>query len=284
MLIYATLMLCAVLLAMLVYRYDLYEKEPWYLLLAAAAAGYVALWFVSNLEDRLHLMFAIPPEDLARQALVAAVCEELAKLLLVVLLALLFRSHFNDPMDGLIYGAFVGLGMAVHESAFYLSLEQPGVGNLGSEAVRLMLHLLLGGLSGFAVGLLAAKRTIRGTRTSNGAVLDGEIQTALSTPPLHGHIHLATRLWWLCLVVSLLSSLTLHFLWDYWVGLPVLTSALAGTSVDPVGLRFTSISLMLSDMAFFGGAAVLASRWSRLTFDPTSTRRLWKRSSAQCPP
>ena len=41
---------------------------------------------------------------------------------LVVALALLIPSQFNDPMDGIIYGSLIGLGMAVLESIDYLNL------------------------------------------------------------------------------------------------------------------------------------------------------------------
>ena len=45
MLVYLPTVACAIALAALVYRYDLYEKEPWYMLALAAvltiAASYV---------------------------------------------------------------------------------------------------------------------------------------------------------------------------------------------------------------------------------------------------
>ena len=39
MLVFGTLILCAVLAGLLVYRYDLYEQEPWYLLVIMAVIG-----------------------------------------------------------------------------------------------------------------------------------------------------------------------------------------------------------------------------------------------------
>src|SRR5690606_3183208 len=83
----------------------------------------------------------------------AAVTEELAKLAVVWAIALLWRRQFNDPMDGLIYGSFAGLGCAIEESvglhgwptgAALLPLQEP---------IRLLGHLVMGGIGGFAVGL-----------------------------------------------------------------------------------------------------------------------------------
>lgn len=43
MLVYLTLGLCAVFAAALVWRYDLYEREPWYMVLLAVASGIGAM-------------------------------------------------------------------------------------------------------------------------------------------------------------------------------------------------------------------------------------------------
>lgn len=49
--VYATLFLCTMLVAMLVYRYDMYEKEPWYMLVATAAFGVLVMWLLGYIED-----------------------------------------------------------------------------------------------------------------------------------------------------------------------------------------------------------------------------------------
>lgn len=235
--ILAAVVACALVLALVVYRYDLYEKEPWYLLAAAAGVGYLSMAAVGHLEDRSHRFFGIDPDNLAGQALVAATHEEAAKLLIVVALAFAFRRHFNDPMDGLIYGAMVGLGMALEESVFYMSLT-PDIGPtvIASEAVRLLLHLLMGGLSGFAVGLAAVRM----------------------------------RFWPAALAVWLAAAMGLHFLWDSWVGLPLLNDV-----EPPVDLRTAAIVLMGLALLSFGLTVMLASRWSCETFAPGRCRPLW---------
>jgi RsiW-degrading membrane proteinase PrsW (M82 family) len=235
--ILAAVVACALVLALVVYRYDLYEKEPWYLLVAATALGYFTMGVVGRLEDLTHFFFETDPDNLAGHALVAATHEEAAKLLLVAALAFAFRRHFNDPMDGLIYGAMVGLGMALEESVFYMSLTpELGPTVIASEAVRLLLHLLMGGLSGFAVGLATTRM----------------------------------RRWPAALAVWLAAAMGLHFLWDYWVGLPLLNHA-----EPPVDLRTAAIVLMGLALLGFGLTVMLASRWSCEKFSPGQCRPLW---------
>lgn len=149
MVIYASVGACAALLALLIYRYDMYEREPWYMLALAFAAGAVVSLGLGEMEDWVLGAFAAGGMPGAR-ATVAASHEEAGKILIVLAVALLARRHFNDPMDGLIYGAFAGLGMAVEESVFFL--EGPDL-ELRGEFVRLLLHTLWGGMSGFGLGM-----------------------------------------------------------------------------------------------------------------------------------
>lgn len=149
MVIYASVGACAALLALLIYRYDMYEREPWYMLALALAAGAVVSLGLGEVEDWVLGAFAAGGSPWARAA-VAASHEEAGKLLIVLAVALIARRHFNDPMDGLIYGAFAGLGMAVEESVFYMAGADP---ELRGEFVRLLLHTLWGGLSGFGLGM-----------------------------------------------------------------------------------------------------------------------------------
>lgn len=251
MLVYLVVLVCAVLLGWMVYRYDMYEKEPWYLLLVVMILGGVFMWGVGYLEDfsNARLGFDQPDVQTAGQAAVAASHEELAKLLVVALVALLFRRHFNDPMDGLILGAFAGLGMAVHESLLYLDvslsepLAEPRIDLVGRELVRLVLHILMGGITGFGVGLAVE--------------------------------HSRLPLWFAVLAGWLAAAMMIHFLWDYLCGIPaVLQDESGATSQTEVFRRGSAVLLMLTAMAFFGFSVVLGSRLSRKRFDPTSEKRL----------
>lgn len=228
--------LCAAILALLIYRYDLYEKEPWPLLLLVLFAGGLTGWLAGWIEDASLLAMGPRRESIAIQAGLASLTEELLKLLVVLAVALIFRREFNDPLDGLIYGAFAGLGAAVEESWFYLSLAgEPAAGMIGTEAIRLILHLFLGGLAGFGVGLARFRL------------------------PFWPGIFLA----------ALSADLALHFAWDYFCGIP------AQTEASQLTQRFYAIGLMLTALGAFGLSVYWGSRWSREVHAPESSRRLW---------
>jgi RsiW-degrading membrane proteinase PrsW (M82 family) len=237
MLVYLGISLWAVLLGTRVCRYDLYHKPPRTMLLAAFVLGLAAMWLLGHVEDLTAAGLGITLHDFSGQALVAAAHEEFATLVIVVCLALAWRRRFDGPLDGLIAGSFAGLGMAVEESLFYLSLSgRPGFETLGVEVVRLLLHVLLGGLSGFAVARAAARAK---------------------------HWPWALAGWWT-------ASATLHFLWDCWVGVP--RAEWGSSNVEP---RVAAVALAVVAMTLFGTAVVVGSRRSREKFAPQSSRSLW---------
>jgi len=45
----------------------------------------------------------------------------------ILTFSIVLSREFNDPMDGLIYGRLIGLGMAVQESLLYLRLSPPTI-------------------------------------------------------------------------------------------------------------------------------------------------------------
>jgi RsiW-degrading membrane proteinase PrsW (M82 family) len=139
-------------------------------------------------------------------------------------------------MDGIIYGSVVGLGMAIEESLFFLDLDPP-VGDLlpPAEIIRLCGHLVLGGITGFAIGM--ARFRMRGW-----------------VPALIG-----------CLTVSM----GLHFLWD-WIAF---SASRAGDIA--AWQTVAAVSIMVGGMIFYGALVTRASAWSRAMFAPESRRRLW---------
>jgi RsiW-degrading membrane proteinase PrsW (M82 family) len=250
MLVYLAVLGCGVLLGLTVYRYDLYEKEPWYLLLFAVLLGYCIFWGLGFVEDFSNArlgFYQAGVDHTAGQAAVAASHEELAKLLAVVLMALLFRKDFNDPMDGLIYGAFAALGMAVEESFYLLRLSfrgapvEAGIDIIGREVVRLVLHILMGGISGFGVGLVVERARL--------------------------------RYWYVMLAAFLAASVTIHFLWDWLCGIP---AASGEPSLEAeVFQRGIAVILTLAAMGIFGLAVMIGSRLSRARFAPDSDKKVW---------
>jgi RsiW-degrading membrane proteinase PrsW (M82 family) len=183
--LYGTLALCALGAAFIVYRNDLYDREPAWLLALTAGLGGTAMW-LAGLVESWTLDWSGLTSRPAIAALAAAV-EETAKVLVVAAVALSARKAFNDPLDGLIYGSLAGLGMALEESVAYLRAEPRGPRILPPvELVRLCGHLVMGGIGAFALGMAATGR----------------------------------RAWPLALVGGLVAATSFHFAWD-WLALSV---------------------------------------------------------------
>ncbi len=156
-LLYSMLAVCGVLCVALIRRYDLHDREPWWAVLLAVALGAVAMFIAGR--TQVWILSAGGSWAARNFNLLMAICagvtEEAAKALVVVMLAVVCRSIFNDPLDGLIFGALAGLGAALEESVVFLLHEQRAGVLPGTEPVRLMGHLVMGGISGFGFGSLA---------------------------------------------------------------------------------------------------------------------------------
>lgn len=237
MLLYSTLLLCAVGAALIVYRYDLYDREPWNMLVLMATAGAVVMWLLADAEA-WTLIYVLDNTGLTAISAVAATHEEGARLILVALLAVLAPKLFNDPIDGLIYGSVVGLGMASAESLMRLESlpTRPSV-LPAAEVVRFLGHLILGGITGYGVGLARI-----------------------------GH-----RLWIPILSALVLASMIWHFAWD-WIAYDAAFLGAAAT-----WHTYASMALMLTGLALYAGLVVKGSSRSRDRFDPTSKARVWDR-------
>jgi len=235
MLVFLSVITCAAVFAVLIYRYDLHEKEPWPLVLLVIVLGGMTGWLAGSIEDALLIGLGQRGESIAVQAAVASLTEELLKLLAVLFVLVLFAKEFNDPLDGLIYGAFAGLGAAVEESWFYVFSERdPGLDLVGTEAVRLLLHVFLGGLAGFGVGLARFRLP-----------------------------------YWQALFFGAFAlDLLLHFGWDALCGIP------AQGEESMLGQRLLAIGLMLTALLLFGLAVAFGSRCSKAVHAPESSKRL----------
>lgn len=111
---------------LVVRRMDRNEKEPWRLVLVAAAWGAIVatslvIWGESLWDATAqHTLVPGPGLD-ASIAFSAGLFEELAKGAAVVLLFLVMRDDFDDVVDGIVYGAAVGLGFNFLESIAYMT-------------------------------------------------------------------------------------------------------------------------------------------------------------------
>jgi len=167
----------------MVLRYDLYDREPWHTLALVMLVGAALMWLSGKAQGTLIRLAADYTPSIAGNtlfALLAGTLEEIAKLASVAIIAVLFRRHFNDPIDGLIYGSFAGLGAAIKESIFYMGFDSTTMILPGQEPLRLMGHLIMGGIGGFGMGFWATR----------------------------------VRLWPLWTLGSLACAMILHTLWD----------------------------------------------------------------------
>lgn len=218
----------------MVYRYDMYEREPWYMVLLAVAMGFALMQGIGYVEEFTLGLFNDSSSAFSR-AVVAGTHEECVRLLAVMGLAILIPSQFNDPMDGIIYGCLIGLGMAIDESIFFLQLGGNPDYLPPNEIIRLFGHLLMGGITGFAVGMFRMKM----------------------------------KFWLPSLLGCFSFSILLHFVWD------IIAFTTGEMGMATPWMKFWTIIVMLSGIFFFGFLVVLASEWSRRIFAPDEKHRLW---------
>ncbi|MGB0768907.1 MAG: PrsW family glutamic-type intramembrane protease [Phycisphaeraceae bacterium] len=231
---YLVLGLGGLLFGAMVYRYDMHEREPWWMLVASALAGMATMAGAVELQDAL-LARVSPGESGAAAAIFAGVFETGAKLLVPTGVVLGLRRYFNDPMDGLIYGSLAGLGAAVCEGMYWHWLAPPaeGAGALaahGPDAIRLVMHTLWGGIAGFALGLIVMKRA-----------------------------------WRMPLLRMAGGVVAIHVAWDGFVGF---------AAKDSNWHRLVAALLVGVSVVWYGLLIVKANQWSRAMHAPTSKRRL----------
>ncbi|MGA2513030.1 MAG: PrsW family intramembrane metalloprotease [Candidatus Limnocylindrales bacterium] len=114
----------AVPVALIIYRLDLFEREPGPMLAAAVLwGGVVATSLAAHANEAwLSVLGKVASPDFAAQwgaAIVGPGVEETLKLMGVVVLYLVVSSEFDGVMDGFVYGAMVGLGFTVVEDVSY---------------------------------------------------------------------------------------------------------------------------------------------------------------------
>lgn len=94
-------------------------------LAALLARGmYVGLGYLGLRYDALALADSNPLALFMYALLAIGPIEELAKLLPFLLVVLRFRD-FDEPLDGIIYASFIGLGFAAAENLYYLQFLTP---------------------------------------------------------------------------------------------------------------------------------------------------------------
>jgi RsiW-degrading membrane proteinase PrsW (M82 family) len=149
----------------IIYRLDQFEPEPASLIAVALLWGGIVAVTFSGMANSYALGFfqhVLPAAtvDSWGAAIVAPVNEEFYKGAGLVIIYLMARTEFDGLMDGLVYGAMIGLGFQVVENVQYFvhAASESGAGHLGPVVsmyfVRVVLaglysHTLFSGLMGF---------------------------------------------------------------------------------------------------------------------------------------
>ena len=140
---------------------DRYEPEPARYRLAALGWGAVAAVAFSFVGEQL--VFALSgTNELVNVAVGAPVVEELGKGLFLVAVVIFRHAELNGPLDGLIYGALVGIGFAfVEDIVYYLqSLDsgQLGVTFFLRGIIGPFAHPLFTAATGLGIGIAVVTR------------------------------------------------------------------------------------------------------------------------------
>ena len=157
-----------------IYRFDQFEPEPASLIAVAVIwGGVIALTFAA-LTNSYFLTFlqnhlSGKTFDSWGAAIVAPINEELYKGAGLLAIYLMARNEIDSLMDGLVYGAMIGLGFQVVENVqYFLHAAAQSGGNqlgavIGTYFVRVVLaglysHTLFSGLMGFGFAYAVTRR------------------------------------------------------------------------------------------------------------------------------
>jgi RsiW-degrading membrane proteinase PrsW (M82 family) len=188
---------------LVVRRMDRNEKEPWRLVMVAAAWGAIVatslvVWGEGIWEASAQRSLVPGPGLDASLAFMAGTLEEIAKGLAVVLLFLVMRNDFDDVVDGIVYGAAVGLGFNFMESISYMtnlySLFQPE------------------GIGGIAAGFQWYARQVVGLffgHATYTAFIGAGLGIARQLPNVRQKIFV--------IISGFLVAIAAHFSWDAWL-------------------------------------------------------------------
>ena len=133
----------ALLFCTIIYYIDRYEKEPLWLLSATFLWGAIpsiifALIFNAIVGLPFYVALGDGLGDAAVATFVAPVVEESIKGVALLLILWFWRDHLDTWLDGIIYGAMVGMGFAVVENVFYFMGEFEASGREGWETLVIL--------------------------------------------------------------------------------------------------------------------------------------------------
>ncbi len=189
----------------IVRRLDRNEKEPWRLVLVAAAWGAIVatslvIW-AESLWQAIGARTLVPGPGLdVSTAYSAGILEELSKGAAVLLLFLVMRHEFDDVVDGIVYGAAVGLGFNFMETVSYMT--------------NLYAIFNPEGVGGFIAGFQWYARQVLGLffgHATYTALVGAGIGIARQLPEQRQKV--------IAIVSGFLVAIAAHFSWDAWLTL-----------------------------------------------------------------
>jgi RsiW-degrading membrane proteinase PrsW (M82 family) len=152
---------------LIIWWIDRFEKEPVWLLLLIFVWGAVpsvvaALIFSTILQIPIGVFAGPLAVDFFGAVFIAPLVEETAKACALFIVFLILRSEFDDVLDGMIYGAVVGIGFAFVEDIMYIAGAGDTV-NMGVVFVLRVLvfamnHAFFTALTGIGLGLARMSR------------------------------------------------------------------------------------------------------------------------------
>lgn len=154
----ALAVLPVLILAIVVYKQDKIEKEPFGKLLKAFLLGCLAV--IPAIVAESALSFLTPSIPLLKGAytgfIVAGCCEEASKLLMLYW-AVWKSREFNEYFDGIVYACFVSLGFACVENIGYVTMQETLSEAMSVGVLRSLLsvpgHFLFGVMMGYYFAL-----------------------------------------------------------------------------------------------------------------------------------
>lgn len=195
-------------------RLDRNEKEPWRLVLVAAAWGAIVatslvIWGESIWQSVAENTLVPGPGLDASTAFSAGLFEELGKGAAVLLLYLVMRDEFDDVVDGIVYGAAVGLGFNFMETITYMT--------------NLYAIFTPEGSGGVAAGFQWYARQVLGLFMGHAtytALVGAGIGIARQLPARRHKV--------IAIVAGFLVAIAAHFSWDAWLTFFPIESSLFG--------------------------------------------------------
>jgi RsiW-degrading membrane proteinase PrsW (M82 family) len=237
--ILGTLSVSVIVVLWFILRYDMYRCEPLWAVALALVAGAATMFLAGAISSRV-LWWSWPELDDPWWAfpLIASGIEEPFKLGAVVCVMFAVRRCFDEPDDGLLYGAMVGLGAAAYESRAFVDLAQiPEIELVAQNVARVLSHPVLTAIAAAPLGLRKVPRL---------------------------------RRWaWVLVVPTLGLSMSMHFAWN---AMSVLAEAEGAARVS---LNMAAIGIMIAGLGLLGLFLVLASRMAEQDLGLRPVRKLW---------